>query len=72
LEDPALLLVCIDMNVYNIALAAVLALAAAAPAQAQSPRLSDFELRPGATDLPARVQALGTQLPRSDVDTLLS
>jgi len=61
------------MNVYNPAVAAaVLALAAAAPAQAQAPRLSDFELRPGATDLPARVAKLGEKLPRSDVDTLLT
>ncbi len=59
------------MNVYNPAVAAaVLALAAAAPAQAQAPRLSDFDLRPGATDLPARVAKLGAKLPRSDVDTL--
>ncbi len=61
------------MNVYNPAVAAaVLALAAAAPAQAQAPRLSDFDLRPGATDLPARVAKLGAKLPRSGVDTLLT
>ena len=62
------------MNVYNPAIAAAaLVLAVAAPAQAQAPRLNDFVLAPlGATNLPARVDVLGKQLPRSDVDTLLS
>ena len=71
MKARAPLLVCIDMNVYNPAVAAaVLALAAAAPAQAQAPSLSDFDLRPGADRPPVRVQTLGAKLPRSDVDTL--
>jgi hypothetical protein len=55
-----------------IAAAVCLGLAAAAPAGAQAPNLNDFELRPGATDLPGRVEALATKLDRSGVEALLT
>jgi hypothetical protein len=45
---------------------------AAAPASAQAPRLDDFKLRPGATGLPERVEALGTRLNRSGIQQLLA
>jgi hypothetical protein len=46
-------------------------LAAVAPAAAQAPRLDDFRLRPGATELPARVEALAGRLGRAGVPEIL-
>ncbi|HEX6025731.1 MAG TPA: hypothetical protein VFZ00_27310 [Solirubrobacter sp.] len=51
---------------------AVLSALLAAPAHAQAPRVSDFDLRPGATDLPERVEGLGKQLPRRSINSVLT
>ena len=47
------------------------ALVVAAPARAQAPKLDDFKLRPGATDLPPKAEALGARLPRTGVEQVL-
>jgi hypothetical protein len=52
-------------------LAVFLALLISAPAGAQAPRPGDFQLRPGATDLPPKAEALGARLQRSGVDQVL-
>jgi hypothetical protein len=55
-----------------IALALVVVLGSAGAAAAQAPDPGDFVLRPGATDLPPRVDALGTHLQRAGVDGVLA
>ena len=54
------------------ALTVLATLAVAAPAGAQAPRLSDFDLRPGATNLPERVEALSKKLTRADLNAVLT
>ncbi len=55
-----------------IALALVVALGIAGSASAQAPDPADFVLRPGATELPPRVDELGRHLPRAGVDGVLA
>src|SRR5262249_30743983 len=58
-------------NVITILAAIALGLLAAAPAQAQAPKPSDFELRPSAS-LQGRVDALAGRLPAAGVDSVLA
>jgi hypothetical protein len=55
-----------------IALALLVALSMAAPASAQAPDAADFVLRPGATNLPPRVDELGRHLTPAGVDEVLA